>query len=317
MSLLKVENLSKNFIIKGQSLRAVDSVSFDIEPGTTLGLAGESGCGKSTLAKMLVNLVKPSSGRILFKGQEITTLNSKGWKPLRRQIQMIFQHSSTSLNPRMTIEQIVGEALEIHFIMNKEQRNKRIQELLDLVEIPLSFKERFPTELSGGQKQRVGIARALSVEPSLIICDEPLSSLDATIQTHILQLLQRLQRDLGLTYLFISHDLSVMRSFAQRIAIMYLGKIVEIGEAQDLYHHPLHPYSKALLSAIPIPNPKQERQRNRIILLGDPPSPFNPPSGCPFHTRCPLARPQCKEIVPTLEEIKPHRLVACNIVDKM
>lgn len=313
--LLEIRNLSKQFVIKQRVLQAVNDVSFSIYPGETLGLAGESGCGKSTLGKLLVCLTEPTEGTIFFEGQDICKLSSKELMNFRRQVQMIFQNPSGSLNPKMNIEDIVGEPFAIHGIAHGSKRRELVADLLDKVGLQPMHMRRLPHELSGGQKQRVSIARALALKPRFLICDEPLSALDVSIQAQIVNLLKDLQKEFGLTYLFISHDLSVMRYLANRIAIMYLGQIVELVPSEQLFSHAQHPYTQALLSAILIPNPEMERKRSQIMLKGEIPSPLSPPKGCPFHTRCPMVQPICSEIKPELKEsiASPGHSVACHL----
>ena len=316
-TLLKVENLVKSFPIHGgllgreiASVKAVQGVSFEIKRGETLGLVGESGCGKSTLGRCLIRLIEPTSGRISFKGQDITNLNGPDLRTLRRQMQIIFQDPYASLNPRMTIGAILEEPLIIHSLHGSaKDRQDRVTELLDLVGLRREAMNRYPHEFSGGQRQRVGIARALAVQPELIVCDEPVSALDVSIQAQVINLLMDLQQKLGLTYVFIAHDLKVVEHVSTHVAVMYLGKIAEYAEADKLYLEPQHPYTRALLSAIPVPDPN--RKDERIILTGDVPSPMNPPSGCYFHPRCPKAIDACKKIVPPLELKRPDHTAAC------
>ncbi len=310
--LLSVKNVVKRFPIKGglfakevAAVKAVSDVSFDIIRGETLGLVGESGCGKSTLGRCLLRLIEPSSGQILFKGKDITQLGAKELRKLRRNMQIIFQDPYASLNPRMTIEEIVGEPLEIHkMFRTKAESRKRIFELLDLCGLRRESISRFPHEFSGGQRQRVCIARALAVNPEFIVCDEPVSALDVSIQAQIINLMQDLQKELKLTYLFIAHDLKVVEHISNRVAVMYLGKIVEMAKAEELYANPQHPYTKALLSAIPIPDP--EMKKERIILRGDVPSPISPPTGCYFHPRCPSAKEICQKEYPDAKSQNGH-----------
>ena len=307
--LLSVRNLVKSFPIKGgilsrevASVKAVSDVSFDIRRGETLGLVGESGCGKSTLGRCILRLIEPSSGQILFKGQDITKIGAQEMRRLRRQMQIIFQDPYASLNPRMTVEDILGEPLDIHGLCETRQdRLNRIHKLLDLCGLRREAVSRYPHEFSGGQRQRICIARALAVEPEFIVCDEPVSALDVSIQAQIVNLMQDLQSELKLTYLFIAHDLKVVEHISNRVAVMYLGKVAELAEADELYANPRHPYSTALLSAIPMPDP--EYRKKRIILHGDVPSPINPPTGCYFHPRCPMAQDRCKVEHPQLRNI--------------
>jgi oligopeptide transport system ATP-binding protein len=309
--IVQIKNLVKHFPVENSEdvVRAVDDVSFDILAGETLGLVGESGCGKSTVGRCILRLYEPTSGEVLFEGQDITDLPNKEMQKLRREMQIIFQDPYASLNPRLTILSIVSEPLKIHGIGNKKEQKERVADLLTKVGLDPNYMFRYPHEFSGGQRQRIGIARALALNPKLIICDEPVSALDVSVQAQVVNLLQDLQAEFGLTYLFISHGLAVVEHISQRVAVMYLGKIVEIAEAEELYELPLHPYTKALLSAIPIPDPKQKRER--IVLQGDVPTPINPPSGCRFRTRCPLAIPACAEVVPELREITKGHSAAC------
>jgi oligopeptide transport system ATP-binding protein len=308
--LLSVRNLVKRFPIKGgilarevAAVKAVSDVSFDIRRGETLGLVGESGCGKSTLGRCILRLIEPSSGQVLFKGQDVTKLPPAELRKLRRKMQIIFQDPYASLNPRMTVEEILGEPLDIHKLASsREDRRTRILKMLDLVGLRREAIARYPHEFSGGQRQRICIARALAVEPEFIVCDEPVSALDVSIQAQIVNLMQDLQRELGLTYLFIAHDLKVVEHISTRVAVMYLGKVVECAEAEELYATPKHPYTRALLSAIPIPDPTY--QKERIILRGDVPSPINPPPGCYFHPRCPIAKENCKSDTPHLRDLR-------------
>ena len=313
--LVQVHNLVKHFPIENSDdvVKAVDGVSFEIFAGETLGLVGESGCGKSTVGKCLLRLYEPSSGEVLFEGQNLVGLPNKEMQLLRREMQIIFQDPYASLNPRLSILSTVSEPLKIHGIGNKTEQRERTGDLLKKVGLDPNYMHRYPHEFSGGQRQRIGIARALALNPKLIICDEPVSALDVSVQAQVVNLLQDLQAEFGLTYLFISHGLAVVEHISQRVAVMYLGKIVEIAEGRELYDNPLHPYTKALLSAIPIPNPKQKRER--IILTGDVPTPINPPSGCRFRTRCPWAIEECAQVVPELREIKPEHFAACIRVE--
>lgn len=316
-TLLKVENLTKKFPIHGglfsrevAAVQAVQGVSFELQKGKTLGLVGESGCGKSTLGRCIIRLIEPTSGKVFFKGQDITNVGGDELRALRRKMQIIFQDPYASLNPRMTIGAIIEEPLEIHNLMgSRKDRQDRVKQLIDLVGLRTEHLNRYPHEFSGGQRQRVGIARALAVEPELIICDEPVSALDVSIQAQVINLLMDLQQKLGLTYVFIAHDLKVVEHVSADVAVMYLGKIVEKASASDLYLDPKHPYTKALLSAIPVPDPR--KREGRIILKGDVPSPINPPPGCQFHPRCPMMIEDCKKQIPPLENKKPNHLAAC------
>ena len=312
-TLLEVRNLKKFFQIGDNTLKAVNDVSFDIKRGETLGIVGESGCGKSTTGRTILRLYEPTEGQIIFEGKDITKLNEKELKAVRRSMQMIFQDPYASLNPRMTVGDIIGEALDIHGLAKGPERKKRIQELLSLVSLNPEHMNRFPHEFSGGQRQRIGIARALAVEPKFIVCDEPISALDVSVQAQVVNLLEQLQERMGLTYMFIAHDLSMVKYISDRVGVMYLGKMVELAESEKLYEKPLHPYTQALLSAIPIPDPEVERNRERIVLEGDVPSPMNPPSGCPFRTRCPKAMPECATAVPEWKEVEPGHFTACHL----
>jgi len=317
--LLDVKNLVKHFDVGGGLfggprgiVRAVDGVSFTLRRGETLGLVGESGCGKTTTGRCILQLERPTSGQILFEGRELTTLDDTALRAVRRKIQVIFQDPYSSLNPRMTVGQIIAEPLGVHGIVpDRGRRAARVRELLSHVGLLPQHGHRYPHEMSGGQRQRVGIARALAMEPSLIVCDEPVSALDVSIQAQIINLLEDLQAEFGLTYLFIAHDLSVVRHISDRVAVMYLGRIVELADRKSLYDDPLHPYTRALLSAVPIPDPELEAQRERIVLRGEVPSPLNPPSGCVFHPRCPIAIDRCPTVVPELREVKPGHWAAC------
>ncbi|OFZ18326.1 MAG: peptide ABC transporter substrate-binding protein [Bdellovibrionales bacterium GWB1_55_8] len=311
--LLSVRDLVKRFPIRGGvfsreigSVKAVSGISFDIRRGETLGLVGESGCGKSTLGRCILRLLEPTSGQIIFQGQDITHLETGALRKLRRKMQIIFQDPYASLNPRMTVEEILGEPLDIHRLCRtREDRKRRITQLLDLCGLRREAISRYPHEFSGGQRQRICIARALAVEPEFIVCDEPVSALDVSIQAQIINLMQDLQKELGLTYLFIAHDLRVVEHISTRVAVMYLGKIAELATAEDLYAQPKHPYTKALLSAIPIPDPniQAEQRQERIILRGDVPSPIQPPDGCYFHPRCPIVKDNCRSAAPVSQDL--------------
>jgi oligopeptide/dipeptide ABC transporter ATP-binding protein len=313
--LVEVRELFKHFPVENSDddLRAVDGVSFEIRGGETLGLVGESGCGKSTVGRCVLRLYEPTSGEVWFEGRNILELPAAEMQKLRREMQIIFQDPYASLNPRLSILSIVSEPLKIHGISNKTEQKDRVADLLRKVGLDPNYMNRYPHEFSGGQRQRLGIARALALNPKLIVCDEPVSALDVSVQAQVVNLLQDLQAEFGLTYLFISHGLAVVEHISDRVAVMYLGKIVEIADAKDLYAEPLHPYTKALLSAIPIPDPKQKRER--IVLTGDVPTPINPPSGCRFRTRCPWAIEDCAKVVPELREIRPGHVAACIRVE--
>jgi oligopeptide transport system ATP-binding protein len=321
--LLKVDNLVKHFpIMKGflqkqvGAVRAVDGVSFEVKRGETLGLVGESGCGKSTAGRTILQLYRPTAGQVVFDDVDLVQLKGEKLRLMRRKMQMIFQDPYASLNPRMTVGEIIGEPLVVHSLATKTEREDRVQELLKLVNLNPSFANRYPHEFSGGQRQRIGVARALALQPSFIVCDEPISALDVSIQAQVVNLLEELQEQFNLTYLFIAHDLSMVRHISNRVAVMYLGVLVELATRDELYNHPLHPYSQALLSAVPIPDPRVEVSRKRTILEGDVPSPVNPPSGCRFRTRCPIAEAVCAESRPEFREIKPGHFVACFFAER-
>ena len=317
--LLEVRNLVKHFRVAGGFfggrsglIRAVDGVSFELRRGETLGLVGESGCGKTTTGRCILQLERPTSGEVIFEGRDLTKLGEDELRAVRRKVQVIFQDPYSSLNPRMTVGQIIAEPLAVHGIVTeRKSRAQRVREILTHVGLLPQHAHRYPHQLSGGQRQRVGIARALAVEPALIICDEPVSALDVSIQAQIINLLEDLQAEFGLTYLFVAHDLSVVRHISDRVAVMYLGKIVEITDRKSLYDAPLHPYTKALLSAVPIPDPVLEARRERVVLGGEVPSPLNPPPGCVFHPRCPIAIERCRQEVPELREIRAGHRAAC------
>ncbi|QOT00636.1 dipeptide ABC transporter ATP-binding protein [Brevibacterium sp. JNUCC-42] len=312
-TLVEVRNLKKFFKIGENTLKAVNDVSFTIKRGETLGIVGESGCGKSTAGRTMLRLYEPTDGQVIFEGKDLSKLSPTEMKAMRRNIQMIFQDPYASLNPRMTVGDIIGEALDIHGLATGSKRKERIQELLALVSLNPEHTNRFPHEFSGGQRQRIGIARALAVEPQFIVCDEPISALDVSVQAQVVNLLEQLQEKMGLTYMFIAHDLSMVKYISDRVGVMYLGKMVELADSEKLYEKPLHPYTQALLSAIPIPDPEIERNRERIVLQGDVPSPMNPPSGCHFRTRCPKAMPECAAKEPVWKEIEPGHFAACHL----
>jgi oligopeptide transport system ATP-binding protein len=320
--LLSVDNLVKHFpVLRGVfqrqvgAVHAVDGISFDIFKGETFGLVGESGCGKSTAGRTILQLYRPTSGSVHFDGIDLVKLSGEELRRTRRRMQMIFQDPYASLNPRMTIQEIISEPLQVFDISNPKETRERVKELLNIVRLSPDFAPRYPHEFSGGQRQRVGIARALALNPDFIACDEPISALDVSIQAQIINLLEELQAQFGLTYLFIAHDLSVVRHISSRVAVMYLGILVEMATVSELYTHPLHPYTQALLSAVPVPDPVVEEKRHRIILEGDVPSPVNPPSGCRFRTRCPLAAEICAQEKPDFREIIPGHWAACHFVE--
>ena len=325
-ALLRVRDLKKHFPITGGFLgrqvgvvKAVDGISFDIQPGETLGLVGESGCGKSTAGRTILQLYKATSGQVYLGDKELTTASPHELRALRPRMQMIFQDPYASLNPRHSVGKIVGEPLIIHRVMRRgsQELRDRVAELLKLVGMDPAYVRRFPHEFSGGQRQRIMIARALALNPDFIVCDEPISALDVSIQAQVVNLMQDLQEQLGVAYLFIAHDLSMVKHISHRIAVMYLGKIVELTDRIRIFEDPLHPYTQSLNSAVPLPNPKLERKRKRFILEGEPPSPANPPSGCVFHPRCPLAGAECAETAPPLREIRSGHFVACHLADEL
>lgn len=323
-ALVQIRNLKMHFpIYKGafvrkevNRVRAVDGLSFDILRGETLGLVGESGCGKSTTGRAIIQLYRPTEGEVLFDGQDLCKLDEKELHPMRRDLQMIFQDPYGSLNPRMTVGDIIAEPLRVHNLASGKDRQRRVQELMDIVGLDPRFIRRYPHEFSGGQRQRIGIARALACKPRFIVCDEPISALDVSIQAQIMNLMEDLQKEFELTYLFIAHDLAAVRHISDRIAVMYLGNLAELAEGEDIYKNPLHPYTEALISAVPIPDPEVERSREQIVLEGDVPSPLNPPSGCVFHTRCPYAFERCKKEVPVFQEAENGHFVACHLIDE-
>jgi oligopeptide transport system ATP-binding protein len=320
-ALVQIKGLKKYFPItqgiifqrKVADVKAVDGLDFSITKGETLGLVGESGCGKSTTGRSILQLYRPTAGEVIFQGKDLAKIQGEELRKMRRNMQMIFQDPYASLNPRMTVGDIIGEPLEVHNIAKGKDKKDRVQELLQVVGLNPYFVNRYPHEFSGGQRQRIGIARALAVQPDFIVCDEPISALDVSIQAQIINLLEELQGKFNLTYLFIAHDLSVVRHISDRVAVMYLGKIVELTDRDSLYKTPLHPYTKALLSAVPIPDPVVEEKRERIILTGDVPSPVNPPSGCRFHTRCPVAIEKCKTEDPAWRDVGNTHWVACHV----
>ncbi len=321
--LLKVEGLKQHFpITRGVILsrtvgavKAVDGVSFEIARGETLGLVGESGCGKSTTGRAILQLYRPTAGSVQFNGEELTELKGEDLAAVRPRIQMVFQDSYSSLNPRHSVAKIIAEPMVINGGYSRPEMSARVSELLELVGLNPQHRSRYPHEFSGGQRQRIGIARALALNPEFVVCDEPISALDVSIQAQVVNLLQRLQNELGLTYLFIAHDLSMVRHISNRVAVMYLGKIMELADNADLFNEPLHPYTQSLISAVPLPDPKAERERKPILLKGDLPSPSNPPVGCVFHTRCPLAQAVCAEKVPEYREVRDRHWAACHFVE--
>lgn len=321
--LLQVESLTKYFYKpqglfgqKKQIVKSVDHVTFDIMRNETLGLVGESGCGKTTVGRTITRLYEPTDGKIIFDGKDISHLTKKELLPYRKKMQMIFQDPYASLNARMTVMDIIREALDLHSdLKTKEEKSKRVYELLDRVGLMREHANRYPHEFSGGQRQRIGIARALAVDPEFIVCDEPISALDVSIQAQVVNMLEDLQREFGLTYLFIAHDLSMVRHISDRIGVMYLGKLVEIGPSEEIYSHHLHPYTEALLSSVPVPDPEKARAKEQIVLQGDIPSPIDPPSGCRFRTRCPRACEQCAQAEPELKPVGNDHFVACHLVN--
>jgi oligopeptide transport system ATP-binding protein len=311
--LVKYFPIKKGIIIQKQvgAVHAVDDISFDVKRGETLGLVGESGCGKSTTGRTILQLYRPTSGSVIYDGVDLVKLKGEDLRHMRRKMQMIFQDPYASLNPRMTVGEIVGEPLIIHKISTQKEIDEHVSNLLELVGLNPSFAARYPHEFSGGQRQRIGVARALALQPAFIVCDEPISALDVSIQAQVVNLLEDLQAQFNLTYLFIAHDLSMVRHISKRVAVMYLGVLVEMTSRDNLYHEPLHPYTQALLSAVPIPDPVADEKRQRTILVGDVPTPVNPPSGCRFRTRCPIAVPMCAESRPEFRELRPDHFVAC------
>ncbi|WP_303648372.1 ABC transporter ATP-binding protein [Clostridium pasteurianum] len=323
-TMLEVKNLNKYFTKKvgffggkEQVVKAVDNVNLKIKKGETLGLVGESGCGKTTTGRTIARIYDPTAGNIIFRGQDIAKLSQKEIKPIRKCMQMIFQDPYASLNPRMTISEIIRTPLDVHNLYTKEERKEKVKELLNIVGFNSEHGNRYPHELSGGQRQRVGIARALAVEPEFIICDEPISALDVSIQAQIINTLEDLKNTLNLTYLFIAHDLSMVKHISDNIGVMYLGNIVETAESDELYKNPVHPYTQTLLSAIPLPDPRKAKERKRIMLEGEVPSPINPPTGCKFHTRCKYAEKVCSEIAPELKDCGNNHRVACHLINKI
>jgi len=317
--ILRVDHLVKYFPIKRGiiiqkqigAVHAVDDISFDVKRGETLGLVGESGCGKSTTGRTILQLYRPTSGSVIYDGVDLVKLKGEDLRHMRRKMQMIFQDPYASLNPRMTVGEIVGEPLIIHKIASQKEVEEHVSNLLELVGLNPSFAARYPHEFSGGQRQRIGVARALALQPALIVCDEPISALDVSIQAQVVNLLEDLQKQFNLTYLFIAHDLSMVRHISKRVAVMYLGVLVEMTSRDNLYANPMHPYTQALLSAVPIPDPVADEKRQRTILVGDVPTPVNPPSGCRFRTRCPIAVPMCAEARPEFRQLRPDHFVAC------
>jgi oligopeptide transport system ATP-binding protein len=319
---LRVENLKKYFPIRRGVFRsqvgevkAVDDISFNVYKGETLGVVGESGCGKTTAGRTIIRLYEPTDGHVFFNGKDLANLSGRELRQMRQKMQMVFQDPYASLNPRMSVQAIVGEPLDVHGLAAGRNKKERVAELLNMAGLNPALMNRYPHEFSGGQRQRIGLARALALEPELIICDEPISALDVSIQAQVVNLLEDLQKELGLTYIFIAHDLSMVRHISRRVAVMYLGKIAELTDRETLYRNPLHPYTQALLSAIPVPDPEVEEKRQRIILEGDLPSPANPPKGCNFNTRCPLAVDICFQVDPELIEVEKDHWCACHLVE--
>lgn len=314
-NILEIKNLKKHFTLTGnRTLKAVDGLNFAIKRGETFGLVGESGCGKSTAGRTIINLYQPTDGEVIFNGKNVQKLSGKEMSKFNQQMQMVFQDPYASLNPRMTVGKIIAEGLDIHGLhKGTKARKERVAQLLNAVGLNEEHANRFPHEFSGGQRQRIGIARALAIEPQFIIADEPISALDVSVQAQVVNLFKKLQKDHGLTYLFIAHDLAMVKHISDRIGVMYLGKLVEVADSDKLNAKPLHPYTQSLLSAIPIPDPDMQHSRERIILQGEIPSPLNPPSGCPFRTRCPAAMPQCAESMPAFKEVEPGHHVACHL----
>ena len=312
--LLSLEDICKYFKVSGGTLKAVDHVTFDIHKGETVGLVGESGCGKSTLGRVAMGIYPPTFGKLSYKGKPVNLKHANDRFNYSKVAQIIFQDPYASLDPRMTVSSIIEEGMVIHNMYDDKRRKERVFELLEMVGLNREHANRFPHEFSGGQRQRIGIARALAIEPEFIVCDEPISALDVSIQSQVVNMLEDMQQDLGLTYLFIAHDLSVVRHISTRIGVMYLGSLVELAESYELNKNPLHPYTKTLLSAVPVPDPEVSRQRQRIVLEGDIPSPMNPPRGCRFHTRCPYATDKCKEAAPEFKEHAPGHWAACHLL---
>ncbi|MEC0246614.1 oligopeptide/dipeptide ABC transporter ATP-binding protein [Paenibacillus chitinolyticus] len=313
-TILSIRNMKKHFDLgQGKILKAVDNFSIDIKRGETFGLVGESGCGKSTAGRTIIRLYEATDGEVIFNGENVHKLSGRKMRDFHRNMQMVFQDPYASLNPRMTVGNIIAEGLDIHGVASGSKRRERVVELLDAVGLNAEHAGRFPHEFSGGQRQRIGIARALAIEPQFIIADEPISALDVSVQAQVVNLFKKLQKDRGLTYLFIAHDLAMVKHISDRIGVMYLGNLVEVTTSKELYANPLHPYTESLLSAIPIPDPEIERKRERIILKGEVPSPLNPPSGCPFRTRCPKAMDQCAVTMPPMKEVEPGHFVSCHL----